>query len=323
MILARTITILVALTSGVPAFAQDANAISEATIKTTVSLFAKEHLEKPTIDERFCQRWLSKYLETLDPSKSYFLADDISEFQSYVNKLPKLASTGKLDFCTLVTERYQARVRSALDRAIQRLDREFDFSIDERITLHYDNWPTTVDNRIDRWRLQLKYELLLERSHSPDTNDAIAFLKSRYESILKQADGITEQIAVGLYLDSFCRTADPNSDYFTQKEFRSFLGSKRRAYSIGLNTNSRDGGRSIIRSIGSEFRREPAASKILGCELLAIRTHNGDLYNFREIYSSTSYELVMFGLKQDAFVTLELYDEALKHRFSVNWPRKW
>jgi len=92
-------------------------------------------------------------------------------------------------------------------------------------------------------------------------------------------------------------------------------------YSIGLKTTSSNG-RIMIHGVAPEFSREPTALKIRGCELLAIRSQNGDIYNFREIYPSTSHQLIRFGLKQDATVTLELYDEVLRHRFAVNWPRK-
>jgi len=319
--LTRTIAILVASAFTAPAIAQHTSTNTETIIKTTVSVVDKYHLHKPTIDEQFCGRWLTNYMETLDPAKRYFLAEDISEFQTYVTKLPKFASTGNSEFLTLVSERYQLRVQSALEYALKRIEGEFDFSIDEQIPLHYDNWATANDDRIERWRLQLKYELLVEHSHSSETNDAIEFLKSRYESIRDQTDGISEQRAIGLYLDSFCRTVDPRSGYLTPKEFSSFSGGMLKEYSIGLYTTSTNG-RAIIQGVAPEFRREPAASKILGCELLAIRSQNGDIYNFREIFPSTSHHLVSVGLQQDASVKLELYDEVRKHRFAVNWPRK-
>ena len=268
----------------------------------------------------FCEHWLANYTHTLDPGKLYFLADDIAEFREHLDQLPKLASTGGLRLCTLVSERYQVRVRSALKNAIDRLGREFDYSIDEKISLHYTDWPSGDDDRTARWRLRLKYNLLVERS-LPKSKDPVGFLKSRYESILDQSETITEQRAMGLYLDSFCRTVDPHSNYITPKEFLNFFGGMIKLYSIGLTFDTSDG-RSKIQGIAPEFLRHPGASQLRGCELLAIRAQDGSLHNFRQIFPETSRSLVRTGLKTDTTVTLELFDELRSRRFSIDWPRK-
>lgn len=317
----HTTTILFSLALASPAIAQDAISTATKTIKATASVIAKENLTKPSIDEQLCELWLTKYLETLDPSKLYFLDTDISEFRNHVSKLPKYAADGNTELFKLVSERYQLRANSALEHALDRIDRAFDFTVDENIPLQYEKWPKTNDDRIERWRLQLKYDLLVERSRTTVANARIEFLKSRYESICKQANEQTEQQALGLYLDCFCRTVDPHSGYFTQKEFNSFMGGMTKEYTIGLKISTKNG-RAIILGFAPEFQREPAAPKILGCELLAVRSQDGDVYNCREIFPSTTRRLTSFGLNQDNWVTLELYDQVLKHRFAINWPRK-
>ena len=330
MNLARTATVLVLVVCVLTAAAsaQDAKQTSSLkraslSLRAIAVLFTKYHPGKPDIDERFCERWVDKYLETLDPTKLYFLADDISEFETYIKKLPEATKTGNLEFFELVSERYQVRTQSALDHALKRIDGEFDFSIDESITLDHEAWPKSDGDRTERWRLQLKYDLLVERARFEERDDRIAFLKTRYESIREQAKKLTEEGAVGLYLDSFCRAVDPHCEYFTAQEYSSFVGSSIiTPYSMGLRISRTTPGRVMIRQVLPGFRGESAAPKIAGCELLAITTSNGDVHNCREIDLFTVIDLMRCGLNRETSVKLELHDSEKERRFAVTWPRK-
>ena len=265
---------------------------------------------------------MAKYLETLDPAKRYFLTEDIAEFETYLERLPKFAKTGDAKFYKLVTKRYQQRAESALALAVQRLDQNFDFSIDEEFSLHNDQWPETKDDRTERWRLQLKYDLLVERSHTSGKSDEIGFLKSRYESIRKQAKELTAENALGLYLDSFCQTVDPHTSYLTSKEFMSFSGSMfqlQRTLGLGFDLIE---GKTMIVGVSPKFHGVQSAANIVGCELVAIRSQHGDLYNCREIDISSTAQLIGFGLSRDSYVIAELFDEIHQHRFAVIMPIK-
>jgi len=314
-------TILMALAWVVPATAQEVPPAPSQVTWATVSAIAKEHLKKPNIGKQFCRRWLKKYLETLDPSKLYFLESDISEFEKHAADLHETVANGDTELFKLVSNRYQLRTESALKHTLDRIDLSFDFTTDESVPSQYMDWPESNIDRIERWRLRLKFDLLVERSRTDGHGNPIEFLKTRYTSIRKQANELTVQQALGVCLDSFCKTADPHSAYVTPDEFRSFFGGMLKEYSIGLLTTVKDG-RTIIRGIGVGFSAEPLASEILGCELLAICWQNGVTHNFREILPSTTRRLIRDAKTHDNSVTLELYDEVRNHRFAVNWPRK-
>ena len=302
-----------------PTFAQEREPSKRLVTKTTVNILSKHHLSKPKVDSELCEKWLAVYLNTLDPGKRYFLAGDIVEFRKYLKQLPQFAQSGNLELCTLVTERYQLRTGLALKSAIKRLEGDFDFSIEEEVPLDYHEWPGDEADRNERWRLHLKYNLLIERSR-PESEGHIGFLKSRYESILSQSKAMSEDTAIGLYLDSFCRAVDPHSGYITPNEFKQFLGGMLKTYSIGLTIANSDG-RSMIVGVAPEFSDQAFVSQLVGCELLALRSEDGVVHNFREIYPRVADSLIRTGLKSDSSVTLELFDEVRCRRFSVKWPR--
>lgn len=322
MKLVQTPIVLFVLIWSSIAVAQQQSDSFETEMKTLVNAFGDGHFLAPSIDAKFCKRWLGNYLDTLDPSKRYFLSTDIAEFESYLDKLPELAANGNQDFYQLVRKRYQTRAISSLNQAVQRLDQTFDYAIDESIPVNYARWPETEEDRTERWRLQLKYDLLIERTRWPENSDRIEFIKHRYESILKQVEGMSEPKARGMYFDSFCRTVDPRSGYLTSSEFSSYFRGLLKEYSLGLKLRMTNG-RTIIVDVTPSFDGEPAAEKISGCELLGIRSANGTVYHVREIHLHTISRLIRTGMGKDEKVTLELYNEFTMDRFTVDWPRKW
>ena len=318
----RLITILAIMLVWVPSLYSQTAKTRKKTIRLTVAVVSQAHLRKPVVDGPFCKRWLSKYLNSLDPAKMYFLSSDISEFSKFESKLEHFAKSGDTELLDLVTERYQKRAETALSDAIQRIDDPFDFSIKERMPLRNEGWAATESDRTERWRMQLKYDLLVEALNNKDKADRIKFLKTRYTSIREQICKLTEQEALGLYLKSFCQTADAHTGYITQKEFQSFFGgSKFRVYSTGLVFKQIDG-RAIILSVAPGFRDQPNATRLAGYELMAIRSKAGSIYNLRENSLSKTIQLMESGLGKDNVVTLELFNEATMDRRSVAWPRR-
>ena len=320
----KTIAIAIALLIGCcenPVFSQPSDKNYAITTRLAAVMMSKFHVKKPEIDAAFCSKWLDKYMDTLDPMHLYFLDSDISEFRTLSAQLPVMVKRGNPEFCKLVTARYQQRVEAALARANQRVEQGFDFSIDEEIQLHHTDWPKSIDDRNERWRMQLKHDLLLEKSAEFVDASEVEFVKTRYESIRKQAKAMSFERATKLYLDSFCLTVDPHSGYITPTEYKSFTHSIIASYSIGVWMNFQKG-RAIIRRYQPSYQAAPAKYSIVGCELLAIRTDSGVVHNVREIDFFKTGNLIRYGLEAESSLTLELYDELRQRRFSVNWLRK-
>ena len=155
------ICISLILTQSIPTFSQDADANNKRLISTTVSTICAHSLQRPKVDDALCRRWVETYISSLDPKRLYFLDTDITEFQTFVDRLPDLAYSGDPDFHQLVSNRFRQRAGSALVDAITRLDGRFDFSIEEEAVIRHKDFAS-VDDYAERWRIQLKYQLLVE-----------------------------------------------------------------------------------------------------------------------------------------------------------------
>ena len=294
----------------------------EVATKLVCELLTRDQLNRQTIDDSFCEKWLGNYVESLDPMHLYFLDSDLSEFEALSGQLPEIAKTGNLDVCNLVTSRYKSRAEQSLAHAGKRIGQTFDFSIDEYKPFFRPDWPKSVEDRNERWRLQLKHDLLLETSAEINRPAAVEFIKLRYASIREQAQKMSNERAMEIYLDSLCQIADPRCDYVTQSEFNSMKGSfVDLGYRTGLVFEYRRG-RLMVRDFSPRFQSNPNEPSPLGCEILAIRTNAGVVHNFREIDPHKIHSLLRRGLGRDSSFTLELYDEILQRRYSVGWLRK-
>lgn len=71
MIVRNTLIIVICWGLTFPAAAQESIPSPEAIAKTTIAAVSKHHLQKPVLDLAFCERWLTIFLNTLDPGKRY------------------------------------------------------------------------------------------------------------------------------------------------------------------------------------------------------------------------------------------------------------
>ena len=321
MLLMRLLSLIVFLVLPLNAHAQLDASRYEETIKITIKALLNEHLCRPTLDHALSKEWLDKYLDMLDPSRIYFFQSDIDEFRTYHDQMTTYAAEGETKLIDEVTERLRDRASAALRQGIELLHRDVDFSIDEEFELSPESWPRTKTDLKERWRVKLKYELLIEKSSGSTLQDARLFLESRYRDLLDQAIKFDEEQAVTAYLRSFCRSVDPHSDYFSEKELTSFMGGMLKEYSIGLMTKETRSGK-VICGFASGFRNRSAAKLIVGCQLLAIRDSSGATHHVCEIVPSNGNKNLTGVSTIKEWVTLELYDETRLKRFAVRWPRK-
>lgn len=136
----------------------DINRISR-TVAYTLPVF---HLNQLPLDTHISTNAFHRYLETLDPARSYFLQSDIDQFASNATQLHKQLRKGDISFATNAYERLMDRMQDRLDYTKQLLDQGFQTDIDE--TFHWDRtqspWPQNQEEWDNLWRKRIKNEYL-------------------------------------------------------------------------------------------------------------------------------------------------------------------
>lgn len=120
------------------------------------------HYEPKDIDDTFSANVYEDFIDIIDPTKRYFLASDIQEFEQYKYQIDDELKNTEITFFNLVYDRLMKRMNEAKDIYTEVLAEPFDFSISEDINIDYkdEQYAENRNELKERWRKQLKYNAL-------------------------------------------------------------------------------------------------------------------------------------------------------------------
>ncbi|MCW5515146.1 carboxy terminal-processing peptidase [Muriicola sp. Z0-33] len=117
------------------------------------------HYEPKDINDDFSVSVFEDFINIVDPTKRYFLDEDIQEFEQYKFQIDEQLKNTDITFFNLVYERLIERMGEAREIYKEVLEVPFDYNVEETIEVDYDK-QAFVDSRDklkERWRKQLKY----------------------------------------------------------------------------------------------------------------------------------------------------------------------
>ena len=117
------------------------------------------HYEPKDINDDFSANVFDDFIDIIDPTKRYFLEEDILEFEQYKFQIDDQIKNTDITFFNLVYDRLMTRMNEA--KGIYRgvLSDPFDYSVEEHIDIDYDKvtFAASENDLRERWRKQLKY----------------------------------------------------------------------------------------------------------------------------------------------------------------------
>jgi carboxyl-terminal processing protease len=162
---------------------------------------------------------LDRYLESLDPSRSYFLASDVAEFERYRYQLDDAVASGELSPAFAIFNRFQQRSRERMSYALKVLETEPDFTLDE--TFEFDRkdapWARERSQLDELWRKRVKSDalsLILAEKTWPEARE---ILEQRYERVRKRSEQVTSDDVFENFMNAFAHVFDPHSSYFSPR----------------------------------------------------------------------------------------------------------
>ncbi len=183
------------------------------------SMFERSHYRQAPVNDPVSSLVLDRYLESLDGSRSYFLASDIADFEKYRYQLDDAITTGKLDPAFDIFNRFQQRNRERMAYALELLKTQPDFSVDESFEFDREHAPWAKDRaELDElWRKRVKNDalsLMLTDKTWPEARD---ILQKRYERVAKRSEQITSDDVFENFMNAFAHVFDPHSSYFSPR----------------------------------------------------------------------------------------------------------
>jgi carboxyl-terminal processing protease len=293
-------------------------------LRGVTAIFETHHLSAKRLDDAAASRWLAKFVDRLDPKRLYFHAADIDEFRRLENRLDDDAKRGDLSFVELVRKRYRQRTAEAVRIASDVLAAEHDFSIDEQCPLEFEGFAISREVLQERWRLRLKLELLIEKSHGRSRDDIISQLTARYDRIASDAANLSDERLTGIYLDSLAQVYDSHTRYLSAEwceQLNQTITIKR--FRLGIYYRQR-GGEFVITNVEPSLSIAQSPDRIIGWSVFGIRALDGTTVDLVEMHPDDFETLVgstKGALGGDKRVILELRHPVTLERATLDWPR--
>ena len=201
--------------------------IHQQTVLDILDSLSREHYNKVTIDDSFSSWLLDQYLEDLDPSKSYFFASDIAEFEPLRSTLDDSIQKGDLKDAYRLFNRYQQRMHERLNFMIAELEnglKDVHFDLDETLDTDRANasWIETQADMDKLWRKRLKNAALSLKLADKPLDDTIETLLKRYRYQLHRAEQMKNEDVFQTYINALSKRYDPHTQYFSPRNSENF-----------------------------------------------------------------------------------------------------
>ena len=221
-----------------------------ALFREILDRLATRHYRGQDINDELSQRYLSTYIEMLDPLKSYFLQSDIEEFNQWSTKLDDLARRGDVAPGFVMFNRLRDRLLEQLQANIALLesDYEFDYSVDETLVLDPEErqWMLTDSEQRDYWRKRIKDSMIRLLLNDKEPVKARELLVKRFSNQITQMEQRDSQDVFQLYANALASLYDPHTSYFSPRTTENFQ--------INMSLS--------LEGIGAELRTEDEYTKV-------------------------------------------------------------
>ena len=196
---------------------------SEAT-EIIVYLMQQYHYSPVSVDDELSDQIFDRYLESLDPQRSFLLASDVKEFEPYRLKIDDALRAEKLSTIFDIFNRFKARTAQRIAYAQELLNKDFDFTIDENYTFNREEaaWPVSDKAANELWRKRVKNDVLTLRLADQSKEEISKTLSERYNRIERGVSQLTANDVFQIFINSFTLSVEPHTSYFSPRSSENF-----------------------------------------------------------------------------------------------------
>ncbi len=189
-----------------------------------VRVIDRYHYKRQPLDDEISRHILQRYLESLDPNKSFFTAKDVARFDVYRDRLDDALRQAKLEPAFNIFRIYRQRIDERIDYALELLQGRFDFSIDETYRFDRSEAPWAADRKAldDLWRKRIKNDILGLRLSGKKEDAIRETLRKRYEGIRRRAHQLTANDVFQTFINAYTLSLEPHTAYMSPRVSENF-----------------------------------------------------------------------------------------------------
>jgi len=201
--------------------------VHSTTTQNIVDALAARHYVPAKLDDQLSSKIYDTYIDDLDPSKSYFLQSDIDEFEIYRFEMDNSLRNGNLNPAFDIFNRYHIRVINRFEFVIAMLEKgtdQFDFTRIEHLLIDRQDapWAQSTEQLDELWRKRVKDAVLNLKLTDKEPEKIQELLIKRFANRLTRSRQTNSEDVYQLYMNSFTKTYDPHTQYFSPKTSENF-----------------------------------------------------------------------------------------------------
>lgn len=202
-------------------------ASQSATAKEIVKKLQSRHYREQKFDDALSRSYLTKYVESLDPSRLFFYQSDIHNFDKHETSFDDYFQKGDLSVPYAMYHVYRERMSDRLESNIALLqDKKIDFTFDndDEVEIDREEHPF-LNNKKEAdqlWFKRVKLSLLNLRLAGKTTEEARETLTKRYTMQLKRVQQESTPDVFESVLNALTLLYDPHTNYFSPRTAENF-----------------------------------------------------------------------------------------------------
>ncbi len=223
---------------------KNSNGLNQGNVNTLIQEFLKVHASYSTFDDTLSERTLENMIAYLDPGKYFFYKSDVEKFMVDRHKIDDYVRNNDYQFLKNIISVYKNRYHEKIKLFDRLVVVNYDFTKDETMVLDRDkiDYVKNAKEDEDRWRKNIKLQLLNYMAVVKDIGQAREKLKKKYRLALKKIDEFDEDKSYSFFLNAFSMALDPHSNYLTKEEHEDFMiQTNLKLEGIGVMLRSEDG----------------------------------------------------------------------------------
>ncbi len=176
------------------------------------------------LDDALSKDVLKRSLESLDPGKVFFTAQDIAGFDRYKTTLDDAIKSGEVAPAWAVFAVYRQRVTERITQARALLKGNFDFTADEQYQYDREDapWAASKDVLDTLWRQSVKNDWLRLKLAGKKPDEIRKTLDKRYANVLDSVSEIKGDDVFQTFINSYAGAIDPHTDYLNPRSAENF-----------------------------------------------------------------------------------------------------
>lgn len=228
------------------------------------------HYEPKSINDKFSAGVYDGFIDILDPTKRYFLASDLREFEKYKYQIDDEIKNTDITFFNLVHERLETRMNEVKELYPELLSEPFNYGLKEEINIDYRSLEFARNKKElrERWRQQLKFNSIGDyndklTNFENESDDALSKAKEaelesaarkdvleRLNEYFDVVDDLERKDWFVQYINTIVEEFDPHTFYFAPEDKERFdMSMSGKFEGIGARLQKKPNGAKIVEII--------------------------------------------------------------------------